>query len=104
MALDTIKKVLSAESNADKVVADAYKEREEILRNAEADANRNIQQSISRAKSDAQQLKQQNKCELEKFSAATEKDCGEKIKEIKALAEQNMSKAVDAVINSFFES
>lgn len=102
VASETVKRVLSAESECDKILSEAYVKSDEIIAAAEADSNTEIQKAISRAKTDAQKLRDENFLKIGDFTRQTDEKYSALAKEIRNKADKNMSAAADKIISTFF--
>lgn len=102
MASDAVKKILTAESTADKLNANARRKAEDIVSSAQQQAVVAIQKKLAEAKSEADKIRKSNSEKLGEYTENAEKECAEKLDIIRRQAESNADRAVDAVINSFF--
>ena len=102
LASEAVKKILAAESEAEKRNSEARKRRDDIITDASGKSSLAVQKRITEASSECARYKS----ELEKKSAAYRKNaentCNEQISEIRSGAKGNMDKAVDALIERFF--
>lgn len=102
MASDAVKRILEAESASEKKLAEARKQKEQIINDAQGRSSLTIQKKISDAAADAEKLGKEYSVRLAKYNDDAEHECEKKLAELKKTADKNMDKAVDAVIERFF--
>lgn len=102
MASETVKKILEAEAEADRMTAQARKKAEEIVTDAHQKSAVIRQKKLAEAKSEAEKIRQSNAGRLKEYSEKAEKDCTDALEKLKQKAQKNSDKAVSAVIDSFF--
>lgn len=102
MASDAVKKILTAESTADKLNADARRKAEDIISSAQQQAVVAVQKKLAEVKSEAEKIRKFNSVKLGEYTEKAEKECAEKLDIIRKQAESNADRAVDAVISNFF--
>lgn len=102
MASEAVKKILSAESEADRLNAEARKKAEEIINSAEQQAVVAIQKKLAEAKTEAEKIRKSNNVKIAEYTENAEKECAGILENIRSNSEKNADKAVDAVISSFF--
>lgn len=103
MASDAVKKILTAESTADKLNANARRKAEDIVSSAQQQAVVAVQKKLAEAKSEAEKIRKSNSEKLWEYTENAEKECSEKLDIIRRQAESNADRAVNAVISSFFD-
>lgn len=102
MASDAVKKILTAESTADKLNTDARRKAEDIVSSAKQKAVVAVQKKLAEAKSETEKIRKSDSVKLAEYTKNAEKECAEKLDIIRRQAESNADKAVDAVIDRFF--
>lgn len=102
MASEAVKKILSAEADSDRKNADARKRSEDIIVEAERYSALAVQKKISAAAAESEKIREEYRKKSDIHAQQAEKECLEKIDNIKARAEKNMNNAVNAVIEEFF--
>ncbi len=102
MASETVKKVLEAEAESDRIIAEANARSEDIIAEAEGASSREIQDSITRARTEADRLRAENADKIKQYREKCDKQCEAEKEKMKKLAESNMQAAVDSVIDTFF--
>lgn len=102
MASEAVKKVLSAETSADRLNAEARRKAEDIVSSAHQQAVVAVQKKLAEAKSEADKIRQADSVRLAEYTKNAEKECAEKLDIIRRTAEKNTDRAVNAVIESFF--
>lgn len=102
MASDAVKKIISAETTAEKLNADARRKAEDIVSSAHQHAVIAVQKKLAEAKTEAEKIRKSNNSRLAEYTETAEKNCTEKLDIIRRQVESNADKAVDAVISGFF--
>ena len=102
MASEAVRKILSAESESDKKLADARKLRDEMLDKASGNASLTIQKRLGEAAKESDRIRQEYSKKLETYRENAERAYRKKLEEISSGAEKNMDKAVNAVISEYF--
>lgn len=102
MASETVKKILSAESEADKLNSEARKKAEDIINSAEQQAVVAVQKKLAEAKTQAEKIRKSNSAKIAEYTENAEKECEKVLENIRKVSAENSEKAVDAVISSFF--
>lgn len=102
MASEAVRKILSAESTADKLNAEARKKAEDIISSAHQQAVIAVQKKLAEVKSEAERIKKVNSGKLSEYTENAEKECEKKLDDIRMETEKNTDNAVNAVISSFF--
>lgn len=102
MASEAVKKILEAEALADKKTAEARIKREEIINSASGSSALAIQKRISEATAEAAKLRADYDSKLVEYKKKADVEYEEKLKEIRAVSEENSDRAVDEIIKKFF--
>lgn len=102
MASEMVQKVLSAESMADKLNAEARKKADDIVLSAQQTAAVAVQKKLAQAKAEAEKIRQSDNARLAEYAENAGKDCEKQIDGIRREVEKNTDSAVNAVISSFF--
>lgn len=102
MASDAVKKILTAESEADRLNANARRKAEDIVSSANQRAVVAVQKKLAEAKSETERIRKSNSGKLVEYTEKAEKECAEKLAVIGRQVEKNTDNAVRAVISSFF--
>lgn len=102
MASDAVQKVLSAEADSVKKNAEAQKQSEDIIVEAERYSVLAVQKKISAAAAESEKIRSEYKKKYDIYVQQAENECVECIRNIKMQAEKNMDNAVNAVIKEFF--
>ena len=102
MPSDAVKKILSAEAEADRLNAGAKVRCEEIVRDAKQKAAVSIQKMLSQANAEADRLRSANAEKLKSYQESAQENCQKQIEELHRRAAENSEKAVDAIISGFF--
>ena len=99
MASESVRKILSAEVEANKQTAEARRKAEEIINDAEKQSVIAIQKKLSEAKAEAEKVRLLNDERLSEYAENAKSDCEKKLVEIRKQAEENSEKAIAAIIN-----
>lgn len=102
MASDAVKKILSAEAVSNKKISEARRTAEEIITEAEKYSALAIQKRISQASGEVEKIRSDYMEKFDVHARQSEKNCLEKIAEIRLQAEKNIDNAVNLVIREFF--
>lgn len=102
MASEAVKKILAAESGSGQRISEARKRKEEMINDAQGKSALTIQKKLSEAAAESARIKGEYDERLKKYNQKIEADCKQKTEEIRKTADQNMDKAVEAVISRFF--
>ncbi len=102
MASDAVKKILTAESTADKLNAEARRKADDIISSAHQQAVVAVQKKLAEAKAETEKIRKADSEKLVEYTENAEKDCAEKLDIIRMETQKNTNKAVEAVISSFF--
>lgn len=102
MASDAVKKVLAAESQSGKVIAEARKRSDDIISSAEHDAALAIQKRLSDAAAEGRRLKSISESKAATFRDEVDAVCDQQLEDIRKTAENNTEKAADAIIAQHF--
>lgn len=102
MASEAVKKVLSAETSADRLNAEARRKAENIVSSAHQQAVVAVQKKLAEAKSEADKIRKSDGARIAEYTETAEKECAEKLDIIRRMAEKNTDRAVNAVIENFF--
>lgn len=102
MASEAVKKILAAESGAGQRISEAKKRKEEIINDAQGRSVLTIQKKLGDAAAESARIKSGYDERLKKYNNKVEEECRQMTDELRRTAEQNMDKAVDAVISRFF--
>ena len=84
MASESVKRILDAEAEADRKTMDARKRADEIVTQAQRNGAVAVQKKLS------------------KYAENAEKECSEKLDELRDRSTKNSDKAVSAIISEFF--
>lgn len=103
MASEAVKKILAAESNSGQKISEARKRKEEIISDAEGRSVTAIQKKLSEASAESARIKEEYSKRLQSYNEKADAECSRKIEDIRRIADQNMDKAVEAVISRFFQ-
>lgn len=99
MASESVRKILSAEMEANKQTAEVHRKAEEIINDAEKQSVIAIQKKLSKAKAEAEKVRLLNDKRLSEYAENAKSECEKKLAEICKRAEENFEKAIDAIIN-----
>ena len=102
MPSDNVKKILSAEAEAERLTAAARERCEEVVRDARQKAAVAIQKKISQANTEADKIRSANQAALAEYREKAEADCRQQVDTLQKRAADNSEKAVDAIISRFF--
>ncbi len=102
MASEAVQKILSAEADSGRKNAEARKQSEDIIVEAERYSVLAVQKKISAAAAEAEKIRSEYRKKYDIHVQQTETECIERIQNIKMKAEKNMDNAVNAVIKEFF--
>lgn len=102
MASEAVKKVLLAETSADRLNAEARQKAEDIVSSAHQRAVVAVQKKLAEAKAEADKIRNADNTKLAEYTKIAEKNCAEKLDLIHKQVEKNTDRAVNAVIESFF--
>ena len=102
MASETVKKVLTAEAESDKAIAEARLTADKLVSNAEELAGRALSEKLEAAEKDCERIRADNQSRIDDFRRSSEESCRKQCEELKKLAELRMSGAADAVIGILF--
>lgn len=102
MASDAVKKILSAEAVSNQKISEARRTAEEIITEAEKYSALVIQKRISQASGEVEKIRSDYMEKFDVHARQSEKNCLEKIAEIRLQAEKNIDNAVNLVIREFF--
>lgn len=102
MASEAVKKILAAESGSGRIISEAKKRKEEIINDAQGKSVLTIQKKLSEAAAESARIKSGYDERLKRYNQKVEEECRRRTEELRRTAEQNMDKAVDAVISRFF--
>ncbi|MBR6242208.1 MAG: hypothetical protein IKQ90_01790 [Ruminococcus sp.] len=102
MASDAVNKVLAAESESGRVLSEARRQSEDIIRGAERDAALAVQKKISEASAEGSRLKAILNSRINTYEEEHDVVCNEELDRIRQTARENTEKAADAVIAKFF--
>lgn len=102
MASDAVKKILSAEAVSNQKISEARRTAEEIITEAEKYSALAIQKRISQASGEVEKIRSDYMEKFDVHARQSEKNCLEKIAEIRLQAEKNIDNAVNSVIREFF--
>ncbi len=102
MVSDTVKKVLSAESASDSLIAEAKATSRKIITDAESSAEEAVRKKTAEAEQEAERLQAENELRIDEYRRkAAEKFSADKA-ELYSAADKNKDKTVDALINLLF--
>lgn len=102
MASDAVKKILTAESMADKLNDEARRKADDIISSAHQQAVVAVQKKLAEAKAETEKIRKSDSGKLVEYTENAKKDCAKKLDIIRSEIEKNTDKAVNAVISSFF--
>ncbi len=102
MASESVKRILDAEAEADRKTADARKRAEEIITEAKQNGVVAVQKKVAEAKAESEKRKRSDQERLKKYAENAEKECGERLDELRDQLSKNSDKAVSAIISGFF--
>jgi len=102
MASESVKKILSAESESERKINEARIKSNDILTEAEKYASIALQKKLTEAKTKYSNMQKANEEKLSDYRKIAEKKCSREIGEINRKAQKNTDKAINAVINGFF--
>lgn len=102
MASEAVKKVLLAETSADRLNAEARQKAEDIVSSAHQRAVVAVQKKLAEAKAEADKIRNADNTKLAEYTKTAENNCAEKLDLIHRQVEKNTDRAVNAVIESFF--
>lgn len=102
MASDAVKKILSAEAVSNQKISEARRTAEEIITEAEKYSALAIQKRISQTSGEVEKIRSDYMEKFDVHARQSEKNCLEKIAEIRLQAEKNIDNAVNSVIREFF--
>ncbi|MBQ9899474.1 MAG: hypothetical protein IJM44_08505 [Ruminococcus sp.] len=102
MASEAVKKILAAETESDRLMAEARQRRDDIVSEAEGSSSLAIQKKITEATAAAGKIRAGYADKAKEYAGEAEKKCSQQLAEIQRLAEKNMDSAADAIISEFF--
>lgn len=102
MASEAVRKILAAESESDKLMAQARQRRDDIVSEATGSSSLAIQKKITEATAAAGKIRAGYAERSKKYAQEAEEKCSAQLDEIRSQAEKNMDTAADAVIKEFF--
>lgn len=102
MASETVKKILQAEAESDRLTTEARKKADDIINEAQRQSTIAMQKKLAEAKSETDKIRQNNAQILKEYEKKAQKNCAEELDKLKITAEKNSAKAVSAVIDRFF--
>lgn len=102
MASEAVKKVLMAETSADRLNAEARRKADDIVSSAYQCSVVAVQKKLAEAKAETDKIRKADNVRLAEYTETAEKDCTEKLDLIHRQVEKNTDRAVNAVIESFF--
>ncbi len=99
MASESVRRILSAEAEANKKNAEARRKAEEIISDAEKQSAVAVQKKLAEARAETEKVRLLNNGRLSEYADNAKADCEKKLAEIRKQAEKNSEKAIDAIIN-----
>lgn len=102
MASESVKKILEAEAEADRLTDQARKKAEDMVIEAQQKSAVKRQKKLAEAKSEIEKIRQSNAAQLKEYSEKAQKECANELEKLKQMAHNNSDKAVSSVIDSFF--
>lgn len=102
MASDAVKRILEAESEANRKNAEARKRQEEMINNAVGNSALTIQKKLSEANAESDRIRKDYDAKLQEYRSNAEADFENELARLKDISEKNMSKAVEAIISKVF--
>ncbi|MBQ8582803.1 MAG: hypothetical protein IJ487_03590 [Ruminococcus sp.] len=102
MASEAVKKILEAEAQANKKNVDAKQRSEDMINDAMGNAAAAVQKKLSEAAAEAERERADYLAQLKSYTENAENECSKRLEAISAVAEKNMNKAADAIIEKYF--
>lgn len=102
MVSETVKQVLSAESDANKLLAETRIKCSKIVEDAEKYADFICNEKTKAAEKAGAELCAENKLRAEQYRCAIVKECEKKKVAIRQMADRNMDSAVQVIIGQLF--
>lgn len=102
MASETVRRILDAEAEANKSIADARKRAEEIVEQAHQQGAIAVQKRLAEARDETEKIRQSDKKHLSEYRRTADEKCKRSLELLQNKANNNTEKAVAAIIDSFF--
>lgn len=102
MVSDAVKKVLSAESASDSLIAQAKETSRKIIADAENYADEAVRKKSAEARKNADRLIAENEIRIDEYKRQAAEKCSAEKAALYSAADKNTDKTVDALINLLF--
>ncbi|MDE5764834.1 MAG: hypothetical protein K2I00_07690 [Ruminococcus sp.] len=102
MASEAVNRILNAEAEADKKIADARRRAEEIIEQAHQQGAVTIQKRIADARAETEKIRKSNNENLSKYWKNADRECEKSLELLRNQVNNNTEKAVSAITDRFF--
>ncbi|MBR2283955.1 MAG: hypothetical protein IJ874_06000 [Ruminococcus sp.] len=102
MASETVKRILAAEAEADRLTSEARARADDIISKAQQNAAIAVQKRLFDAKAEADRIRLENEKKLDGYKKQKQEEYAMQAAKLKVSCEKNMDKAVESVISGFF--
>ena len=102
MASEAVNRILNAEAEADKKIADARRRAEEIIEQAHQQGAVTIQKRIADARAETEKISKSNNENLSKYWKNADRECEKSLELLRNQVNNNTEKAVSAITDRFF--
>ena len=102
MASETVRRILAAEADADKLTSEARGRADDIITKAQQDAAITVQKRLSDAKAEADRIRLENEKKLDGYKKQKQEEYAMQAAKLRVSCDKNMDKAVESVISGFF--